>query len=274
MEEIDFKKFFNDWEQEHGLSLGMLFENIFKKIQYGELNEKLTEVVDGLKDEHGKSLGLHFENVFQKMLLQELNDKLQKVNEDLEDEHGKSLALLFENVYQRVLLAEKNKELEKIVVIDGLTELYNHKYMVERLAYEIEKARRYAHDLSIVMLDIDYFKKINDTYGHQAGDNVLIQIAALFKKNFRKADIIGRYGGEEFIVVMPYTCIENGFNAAERLRKSTESYQWDISELSVTISGGICSYDHDDASDINEFIKKADTLLYKAKDEGRNRILR
>jgi len=167
------------------------------------------------------------------------------------------------------LLEEKNKLLEMLSVTDGLTGLYNHRYIVDALSQRITEARRYRQPLSVVMLDIDYFKKINDKYGHVFGDEVLIKISSVIEETIRKVDIAGRYGGEEFLIVIPGTDFSGAYKIAERIRESIEKIKWDNDGLKVTISGGICKFKDEDSE---KLITKADRLLYKAKESGRDRI--
>lgn len=120
------------------------------------------------------------------------------------------------------------------------------------------------------MFDLDHFKQINDTFGHKTGDIVLIRTASLIKNILRKEDIAGRYGGEEFVVIFPNTDIENAGQAGEKIRTALENENWDIPGLAVTISGGVCAFEDEDA---DLLVAKADRLLYKAKNSGRNRVV-
>ena len=165
-------------------------------------------------------------------------------------------------------LERKNKILTKQAINDSLTNIYNHRYIIERLSSEIAEAKRYSLDLSIVMFDVDHFKRINDTYGHQTGDQVLVKISSTIRDSLRQTDIIGRYGGEEFLVILPHTNIEDAYTSAERLGKNIEDLNWDKG-FKITISGGLISRKDQSASDL---IMKADALLHKAKENGRNRI--
>lgn len=160
------------------------------------------------------------------------------------------------------------KELEKMASIDKLTGIYNRRMVDEFMNIEIQSSKRHHHKLSIIMLDIDHFKLVNDTYGHQTGDKVLSQTTKIISENIRKLDIFGRYGGEEFIIICPDTSIENAFKLAEKLRIAIENFTF--SEVGhKTISLGISDFkDNDDA---NSLIKKADDALYIAKDSGRNK---
>ncbi len=163
---------------------------------------------------------------------------------------------------------------------DALTGLNNRRQFEERLKQEVSNAKRQKHALCAIMLDIDYFKKVNDTYGHFAGDVVLKKIATLIKSALREYDIPSRYGGEEFIILLPSTKVEDAFIVAERLRKTVEGTTIDIPtekgdavafSISVTISLGVYRYKETDTP--QEFYKNADKALYVAKENGRNRVI-
>lgn len=166
-------------------------------------------------------------------------------------------------------LEESHQNFEKLAITDGLTQLYNHKFIMERLENEIKRAYRYKNDLSILLFDIDDFKKINDIYGHQVGDEVLKKLAYVIKNAVRQSDIVGRYGGEEFMVILPETNEIQGRVVAEKIRAKIESTKI-IDQLNVTISGGGVEYHHNDHENI---IKIADERLYKAKKTGKNKIV-
>jgi len=168
-------------------------------------------------------------------------------------------------------LEEKNKTLETLAVTDSLTRTFNHSHIIERLANELFAARRHSDPLSITMFDIDHFKRINDNYGHQVGDEVLVSVTNTIKDALREIDIIGRYGGEEFLVVMRKTDRKGCYIASERIREWVEAKQWEQEELHVTISGGIGTLDNENETAAS-LIKRADECLYLAKDNGRNRI--
>ncbi len=156
-----------------------------------------------------------------------------------------------------------------MVVKDGLTEIYNHKYIYERLEKEIKLARRYRKTLSVCMFDIDYFKKINDEYGHQIGDQVLKFFSNFLRTELRDTDIIGRYGGEEFVIILPETPILDAYNTAERLRVGIEGMLIE-KKIKITVSGGVAELLNE--PNALELISKADMLLYIAKRGGRNRV--
>lgn len=156
---------------------------------------------------------------------------------------------------------------------DSLTNLYNHTMIHHQLDREILIADRYRHELSLVLFDIDHFKKINDVYGHQAGDQILKSLSTFLQSNFRKNDIIGRYGGEEFLVILPNTTTKQALKLVDRIRKLFAQIPHMIGDrkISVTISGGIASYPT--VKNPTKLVKAADDSLYKAKKQGRNRII-
>ena len=162
------------------------------------------------------------------------------------------------------------KELEKMASIDKLTNIYNRRMIDEFLNKEIEKEKRHSNGLSVILIDIDHFKNVNDTYGHQMGDLVLSQVAKLITENSRKSDIHGRYGGEEFIVICPKTTGKQALVLAEKIRASVENFVFDQIGIK-TISLGISSFEENDTEE--DLIKKADIALYQAKNSGRNRAV-
>ncbi len=157
---------------------------------------------------------------------------------------------------------------------DGLTGVYNHRFFQEKLSEELERAIRYNEKLVFMLLDIDFFKKVNDTYGHPVGDLVLKNISQCLKAEARKVDIVARYGGEEFAVIMVQTGKEGGLKFAERLRETIQKKEILFSggKLNVTTSIGLACFP-DDAKDKPNLIEKADKALYKAKKTGRNRVV-
>lgn len=176
------------------------------------------------------------------------------------------------------LAIEKARLMEKIeqmAITDELTGLYNHRFFVKSIEEEMERARRYNHPLSLMMSDIDHFKKYNDTYGHLKGDQVLKMVSGVLKEHTRKGDIVARYGGEEFAKVFVETEKSEAVNAVERLREAVEKSRLNLDETGlgsrVTISIGVASFP-EDAENMNDLIEKADNALYKAKGEGRNRV--
>lgn len=162
------------------------------------------------------------------------------------------------------------KELEKMATIDKLTNIYNRRILDDFLKIEIERANRHNRDLSLIMIDIDYFKKVNDTFGHLVGDNLLSKIAELISGNLRNSDIFGRYGGEEFLIICTQTTKENAFVLAEKLRVLIKDFKFD--EIGYkTISLGISDFQKGDT--VETLFKKADFALYEAKDSGRDKVV-
>lgn len=245
------------------------FSEIFDKMQKGDFTARiflkpenilfnsasdlnaLTRQLEGIvKDQVDKSWELYKWNMNLGGIIEKKESELKEVEQDLNQ------------------LEEKNKMLDKITKTDGLTQLYNHKYIYERLEQEILKAKSFEKGLSIVMFDIDHFKHINDNYGHQEGDKVIVAVANTLKTQCRKYDILGRYGGEEFLAILPNTNIDGAMLTAERIRKRVEMLEFD-SGIKITISGGVAEYNDENALTL---VKKADNLLYVAKESGRNRI--
>ncbi len=163
------------------------------------------------------------------------------------------------------------KEIKFLSITDSLTGLFNRRYFEERLKMEINRAERYKRFLCLIMLDIDNFKKYNDTHGHLKGDVVLKKVAQILRNNSRKVDIISRYGGEEFVIVLPETNMAEAKEVAEKIRRAVkESFLEEVSFKEISISGGIASFQHKLSMD--ELIKRADDSLYRAKREGKNKI--
>ncbi|HRZ27604.1 MAG TPA: GGDEF domain-containing protein [Spirochaetota bacterium] len=157
---------------------------------------------------------------------------------------------------------------------DGLTKLFNHKQGHILLGKEMDRVNRNRQPLCVVMADIDYFKKVNDRYGHQAGNGVLEFLAELFSKSLRKCDVISRYGGEEFLIVLPDTGKLGACEVLKRLKDSIENHSFfqNGKKFSVTASFGLCQYDRARHNDAIALIREADDFLYRAKQNGRNRI--
>ncbi len=210
--------------------------------------------------------------------LEEMNMQMAEgynLIEKIVEERTNQLKNAKENLELVNIELQKDKNLlRRIAVTDGLTKLYNHRFLINSLIKEINRADRYSRKLSIIMMDIDYFKKINDNFGHLFGDTVLKKVSAIIKENIRKVDIAGRYGGEEFLIILPETNILPAFCLAERVRKGVEAYDWNVlfdskDKISITISGGVAEMDEENYIAL---LKKADNMLYLAKDNGRNRI--
>lgn len=176
-------------------------------------------------------------------------------------------AVALENSRAHALLAQQAST-------DMLTELYNHRALIEHLDAEMERAQRFFHNLSVLFVDIDHFKQVNDTYGHQAGDIVLHKLAQLMRDSLRSVDTLGRYGGEEFVAVLPETGLDEAVRAAERLRLITAEHTF-LSQggesRQVTISVGVATFPQDGETR-HDLLRSADRALYCAKRRGRNRV--
>jgi two-component system, cell cycle response regulator len=168
-------------------------------------------------------------------------------------------------------LQERNAALEELSRIDSLTGLYNRRYLDQELARRHSDSLRHGYPLSVVLLDVDHFKLVNDTYGHAAGDQVLRAFAGRLHRQLRAGDVGGRWGGEEFLLILPHTDLEGAFAVAERIRSATaaEPVRADGQSIPVTVSGG-CALGPFGSSEA--MVKLADARLYQAKLAGRNQI--
>ena len=189
--------------------------------------------------------------------------------------------LLYERLRKEHLSLEKaNREIRQLSRTDSLTGCYNRGYLNELLPREIKRATRYKHPLALAMCDIDHFKKVNDTYGHQCGDEVLIIFVQSISELIRvDTDWLARYGGEEFLLVLPETKLENAYGLAERLRKhiARQTIETEEDRVAITASFGVTGIDSSiPAKSITPeiLINTADKYLYEAKKQGRNRVVK
>jgi len=171
-------------------------------------------------------------------------------------------------------LKKSNEMLLKLSNTDPLTQLYNRRFLTDALEREMNRSTRNNTPVTLIMLDIDHFKKVNDTYGHQRGDLILKVVADLLISRMREYDLAARFGGEEFALVLPETSPEQGFEAAERLRLACNelSFEDELSALKLTISLGVATFPHPDIHTLDDLIREADYALYRAKRNGRNRV--
>ncbi len=171
-------------------------------------------------------------------------------------------------------LTMTNKELQELSITDGLTELYNRRYMMDTLTNEVARAQRLEHNFSVLMIDIDYFKKFNDTYGHLAGDDLLVTVASVFKESIRSMDFAARYGGEEFLVMLPEHGADSAVEVAERIRTNIASATAGdkYGKDPVTVSIGVSTYPENGATPA-ALIASADAALYQGKERGRNQVV-
>ena len=173
-------------------------------------------------------------------------------------------------------LEEANAELRRMAITDGLTGLYNRRHVEELLREMFEHSQRLHEPLACVMFDLDRFKSVNDTYGHQAGDEVLRQFGQLLKQEAREIDRVGRYGGEEFVVLLPGTVVEAAVTFAERARQRVEDhlFTFEGGTLRRTLSAGVAGWPYPQIAHREQMVKAADDALYVAKALGRNRVVR
>ncbi|MFZ7126281.1 MAG: diguanylate cyclase [Desulfobacterales bacterium] len=177
---------------------------------------------------------------------------------------------------ERQLTQERVKmleQLQKLATTDGLTKLFNSRHFYNQLTQEVDRTIRYNPPLSLLILDIDHFKRYNDTYGHLEGDKVLIRLAQIIESCLRKLDTAYRYGGEEFTVILPETTAEEADTVAQRIRRAVERERFSPrpkEEVQVTVSVGATQYQP--TEELTAFIKRADSAMYTSKAEGRNRV--
>lgn len=208
-------------------------------------------------------------------IMQEANEELSRLNFSyaqivLELKQAKQSA---EQLSIELKLANEN--LRELAFRDGLTGLFNHRYFQEILQSEVERSERYKHPISLLLIDIDLFKKVNDNFGHPAGDYVLREVADKLTKLVRRIDVVARYGGEEFGIILPETALTGGKILGQRIRRGIEQMEieYEGQSIPVTISLGLASNDFADSSVTrSDLIKRSDQALYEAKKNGRNRI--
>jgi len=171
-------------------------------------------------------------------------------------------------------LALENARLYTQAVTDSLTGLYNRKFINERIFEEMVRSRRYARDCSLILLDIDHFKNINDSHGHAVGDSVIKRVAEILRENARTSDVVARYGGEEFLMLLTETDIVGAKSLAERVRVAVEGAEIRVADqmVSVTVSCGVSGYLEGFENKLAAFVAEADKALYRAKNGGRNRV--
>ena len=166
-----------------------------------------------------------------------------------------------------------HEEIYRLTTIDGLTQVFNKRYFMEALEREMSRCHRYGRNLSLILFDIDFFKKINDTHGHLAGDSVLKDLAKLIKGHIRREDILARYGGEEFTIILPEIDNDSALVMGEKVRSLVAAcrFQFQATEVPFTVSVGVAAVD-DTVVESTDLIKLADQHLYNAKKGGRNKV--
>ncbi len=215
--------------------------------------------------------GQDFESIKEKLLTiaVSIDKELDEFSEEMKREDNE-----IERLKEKIKYLEKKvKKLSKEVKTDFLTNIANKKAIMEELKRQESSFKRYGTNYSVVFFDIDHFKNINDTYGHDAGDVILKSLGLLFKRYARDVDMIGRFGGEEFVAILPNTNIDGACKFAEKLRKIVEKtkFMYKNTRINVTVSGGVAS--RNETNSMDETLKLADERLYKAKRSGRNRIV-
>lgn len=188
------------------------------------------------------------------------------------ENHFVVAVVMFLIAYNEGMLIQENRDLRKqlfnLAIYDELTGLYNFRFFSQAIEREISRSNRYGHPLTILLMDIDNFKKINDIYGHNKGNEVLKGLAETVLKSIRDSDYAARYGGEEFVLILPQTPPDEGFMVAERIRENISRCQFDFGN--VTVSMGVAN--HHKASDREDLLKRADMAMYAAKKNGKNRV--
>jgi diguanylate cyclase (GGDEF)-like protein len=257
---IDFRGYFRTLENASNIS--SLVDSLFSKTKPTFLSRKFSSNLIAYIpiNWNGKRTGLLVvDNMFTRQTLTSYDLSFLSILAD-------QLATVIENsrLFERV---------EKLSITDSLTGLFNHRYFYERLSEEISRANRFGNTLALLMVDIDYFKNFNDTFGHQAGDSVLKSVTQIIQENIRSIDIASRYGGEEITIILPETDMEGAKTIAERIRQSIANQPFKIGQQAthITVSIGLVCYPIDTTLK-SELVRKADLALYRAKNKGRNQV--
>jgi diguanylate cyclase (GGDEF)-like protein len=196
--------------------------------------------------------------------IQRLNEELKKARQELEEAKR---SIKVKEIELRAILVQA----DEVSHTDALTFLPNRRQVINSLQKEVHRAERYKTSLSISMLDIDNFKNINDSYGHTVGDQVLVQLADMMRQGVRESDMVGRYGGEEFLILLPNTELKKASELAARLCKIVRETGIDVGEeINLTVSIGVAEYKHGEEN-WQKLLSRADMALYEAKNTGRNR---
>ena len=242
----------------------------------GDLDSILDEAHTRM-DEAAANFGLEIEETRSVQdVLQEANIRLSLINLDHEQVNKELVRAKMELEALAEELKQKNELLQDLADKDGLTQVFNNRFFQSALNAEMSRSRRQGHSLSLVLMDIDHFKRFNDDYGHLAGDFVLAEFARVLGENLREHDVLARYGGEEFIVILPETKLEDAQSVTEKLRVAVETatFREDKNVYSVTSSFGISELTPDNERELDkkELIRRADEALYDAKKAGRNQV--
>lgn len=190
-----------------------------------------------------------------------------------EEEDVEKIYIMAEQLALEIKKVSLYEKVQTLAITDGLTNIYVRRHFLERLNEEAARSKRHKLNLSLLMIDIDHFKLCNNMYGHLVGDIVLREFAKIMKENVRIIDLVGRYGGEEFVIALSDTDKASAVGVAQRIRQSVEEYRFEAYDeiINATVSIGLATYP-DDGEDVAQLIDRADQALYKAKEEGRNRV--
>jgi len=209
---------------------------------------------------HGKLLGLL---------------QMESRQQDFTEKDRRSFSIFANSTAIAIDNGRMHKKMQDLTIMDDLTGLFNYRFFRSKLSDEMRRADRYHQQMGLLMIDIDHFKDLNDTQGHQTGNIILQELASVLKQSVRDVDIVARYGGEEFMVILPQTDLENGRKIAERIRSQVEIAYFSNSQgqryIKLTVSIGIVGYPNGVLS-ANQLLEKADKAMYQAKKDGRNRI--
>jgi diguanylate cyclase (GGDEF)-like protein len=239
---------------------GIRVNDTFGREDYRPLNEKARSVIITPMTSHGQSQGLIIVESCERGSFRERDEQLLSVV-------ARSAGLALEN-------AELHKRTEELSIVDELTNSYNYRYFIQRLQEEKKRAVRYSLPLSIIMVDIDRFKKLNDRYGHEVGNIVLRSLTRTIRRCVRDVDVLARYGGEEFVVILPQTPQIEAHRIGERIREQVEATNIDAGStgiVNITVSVGVSSYPENGKSE-EDLVSVADQALYRAKGSGRNLV--
>lgn len=219
------------------------------------------------------SIEKYLKNLDNNQNLFEVFLNLKSFTYEVDSELDKELFKELIDKYVRVTfeLKETLIEITKLSNTDTLTGLNNRQYFNKILTYEFDRVKRYENKMSLIIFDIDHFKNVNDNFGHDIGDIVLKEVSGLVSFSIRKTDTLARWGGEEFVILLPSTPLDMAMEVAEKLRETIETYSF-TKVKHMTCSFGVCEYKGED--DEKSFIKKADLALYRAKKNGRNKVCR
>ena len=210
-------------------------------------------------------IALAIENALLYARSKRAEERLQKASDDLE-----------KKVMNRTSELKKAKDkLEQLSITDGLSGLYNYRYLIHSIESELRRAIRYHRTLALLLMDIDYFKNLNDTYGHPCGDYVIKTVGKLLKSNVRATDVVARYGGDELAVMLIETNTKSALEVAEKLKQEIGShiFQWQTKQLSVNVSIGLATAPAPGIQEVSHLIEAADRALYQAKRAGRNTVV-